>query len=617
MTVKKRKKKKKGFPWVLAAVLVLLLAAAVGTGIFFSRNAIIEGEVVSTDVETLDLRGTAELDVEAILRLQSLKELDIRGVDVSDETLERLRAALPACVIRYDIPVGELRYDPGVTNLTLPDLPDNWENLRRLRALQSLQIERCTKPAAMAELAASLPNCRTSWNLGLGGEWFDVTSTALDIPGEAVYFEELRDQLGWFTALESVRLPGAALSHEQQRTLLDSFPAVDFYWSVAIGEMRVACDAAALTFTPEDAVDLSALSDAMERGLLPALASVDFSGSTVPAADRIAFREAHDELAVSWTVRILEQTYSCDVELLDFSGAAFTQEGLDELEEAMAYLPALQQVEMHNTGLTNEALDALNKKYPDVKVVWTVRFGYNNFYTLRTDATYFRPSEFGVTPPDVSDADTPILAYCTEMRGLDLGHQKLTDLSFLTKMPHLTYLIVAECPVSDLTPLSKLQELAYLEIFSTDVTDLSPLAKCAGLRALNCCYIKAKQDGAWSALNRMKDLEYLWYCNCPLSADQMRQLSARENLTTFFLRGGESSGGTWRYSQYYYDMRKLMNAPPMPGGTNGVDPENPSTQIIIDDAGQKFYLENFDMSQYWWTEERYSMYHPYIIGLTG
>ena len=52
------------------------------------------------------------------------------------------------------------------------------------------------------------------------------------------------------------------------------------------------------------------------------------------------------------------------------------------------------------------------------------------------------------------------------------------------------------------------------------------------------------------------------------------------------------------------------------GGTNGVDPENPSTQIIVDDAGQWFYLENFDMNPYWWTEERYSMYHPYIIGVT-
>ena len=618
MTIKKRRKKK-GFPWVLVVVLVLLLVGAVGTGIFLSRNAIVEGEVVPTDVETLDLRGAESLDVEKILRLRNLKELDIRGVDVTDDMLGRLRAALPECEIRYDIPVGELRYDPATADLTLPDLPENWENLRRLTALRSLTVEKCTSPAAMAELAKSLPDCRTSWNLGLGGDWFDVNSQALDIPGDAVYYEELREQLQWFPSLKNVRLTGAALSHEQQRTLLDAYPEVAFYWSVAVGSPRVPCDAAALTFTAEDEVDLAALGEAMEMGLLPALASVDFTGSTVPAAERVAFRDAHPELAVSWEVRIMDSAYHCDTELLDFSNVAFTQEGLDELEEAMAYLPALQQVDMSNTGLTNEALDALNKKYENVRVVWTVRFGYNNFYTLRTDADYFRPSEFGVTPPDITDADTKTLAYCTQMRGLDLGHQKLTDLSFLENMPHMTYLIVAECPISDLTPLSKLQELKYLEIFSSDVSDLTPLTKCSSLQALNCCYIKAKQDGAWKALSKMPQLKMLWYCNCPLSAAQIRELKDKNpELTTFTLQGGESSGGSWRYSSYYYEMRDFFGKSwYMPSGTNGVDPENPSTQIIIDDAGQKFYLENYNGAQYWWLQPQYSDMHPYIIGVTG
>ena len=77
MSVKKRKKKKR-FPWPLAAALALLLAAAVGAGIFLSRNAIVEGEVVPTDVETLDLRGAETVEVESILRLKSLKELDLR-----------------------------------------------------------------------------------------------------------------------------------------------------------------------------------------------------------------------------------------------------------------------------------------------------------------------------------------------------------------------------------------------------------------------------------------------------------------------------------------------------------------------------------------------------------
>ena len=40
-------------------------------------------------------------------------------------------------------------------------------------------------------------------------------------------------------------------------------------------------------------------------------------------------------------------------------------------------------------------------------------------------------SEFGDSPPSVTDADTKILRYCTDMQALDLGHQYFTDLSFL------------------------------------------------------------------------------------------------------------------------------------------------------------------------------------------
>ncbi len=617
MAEKKRRKKKKRFPWALVVLLVLLLAAAVAVGIFFSRNAIVEGEVVSTDVEELDLRGSESLDVENILRLQSLKRLDIRGIDVTDDVLDRLRAGLPECEILYDVALGGLRYAPDTADLTLPDLPEDWENLRRFTALRTLTVEQCTNPAAMAELARSLPDCRTAWSLGLGGAWFDVNSEELEISGDAVYFEELRDQLPWFPQVKSVRLPDAPLTQEQQRALRDAFPAVDFAWSVALGELRVPGDAAAITFSDGEAIDLAALSDALETGLLPALTSVDFTGSGVGAADRVAFRDAHPELTVSWEVQIMGKPYSCDTQLLDFSGTEFTREALEELEDAIALLPSLEKVEMHDTGLTNEALAALNQKYENVKVVWTVYFGPNHFYKLRTDAEYFRASEFGVTPPDVTDADLPILAYCTEMRALDLGHEKVTDLSPLKSMTHLTWLIIAECPIENISPLSSLKELRYLEMFSTNVSDLTPLVKCPSLLALNCCYIKARQDGAWKALSKMPQLQMLWYCSCPLSADQIRQLKAKNpDLVTFTLKGGESSGGSWRYNQLYRDMRDAFHAMYMPGGTNGVDPENPSTQIIVDDAGQWFYLENFDMNPYWWTEERYSMYHPYIIGVT-
>ena len=619
MAGKKRKnKKKKSFPWVLLVLLLILITAAVGTGIFLSRNVVMQGEIVSAETESLDLRGSDSVDVDSILRLQSLKELDLRGIDVDDGTIERLHEGLPECEILWDIPLGGLRYAPTVTDLTLPELPEDSENLLRLKQLRSLRVEKCTDPAAMKALAESLNGCRVSWALSIGGQWFESDCEELDIPGDSVYYEELRDTLKWFPYLCSVRLAGAALTHEQQRELLDLYPDIAFVWSVDIGGLRVDQGAEELSFTAGDAVDISSLEEALSMDLLPELRAVDFTDSSVTAGERLSFRENHPDMEIGWRVRIMDQSYGCDTQLLDFSGIEFTPEGLEELDEAMAYLPALEQVEMSNTGLTNEALDELNRKYENVKVVWSVRFGRNNFYTLRTDAEYFRASEFGVDPPEITDADLQIMAYCAEMRALDLGHMQVTDLTPLKKMTHLTWLIIAECPIENISPLSSLGELKYLEMFSTNVSDLTPLVKCRSLLALNCCYIKAKQDGAWKALSKMPQLRMLWYCSCPLSAQQIRELKEKNpELVTFTLQGGESSGGSWRYNDLYREMRDAFHAMYMPGGTNGVDPENPSTQIIVDDAGQWFYLENFDMNPYWWTEERYSMYHPYIIGVTG
>ena len=121
----------------------------------------------------------------------------------------------------------------------------------------------------------------------------------------------------------------------------------------------------------------------------------------------------------------------------------------------------------------------------------------------------------------------------------------------------------------------------------------------------------------YNDLLKMPQLEYLWWCSSPLTKAQVNALKKQSpNLVVFTLRGGESSGGQWRYNQYYYEMRDCFHAWYMPSGTNGSDPENPSTQIIVDDAGTWFYLENYDGSQYWWLEERYSWMNPYIIGVT-
>jgi len=602
----KNNKSSRLIPILMGLLLVLILIAA--AGFLYTRYIRLDGKFLRTNVETLDLRDRGLSDLRSVSRCRDLKTLDVRGNPLTLEDIQYLQKHLPDCEILFDVDVGGQTVDSSQTALHLEDLPADWENLLTLRHLRSLTVERCTNPAAMEELQEARPDCSMSWRLGLGGEWFEADARDLTLPGTAVYYEELLSQLSWFHALEAVTLRSAVLMPEQQRSLLQAYPDIHFSWPVRVGEATVPASAEELVYAQTGLDGTGKLEEIMD--LLPELRCVDFTGSAVAAADRVAFREAHDELEVNWSVPINGTLYPCDVELLDFNNLAFADTA--ELEAAIPFLPSLQKIEMCDTGLSYEALDEFNQRWPDVREVWRVYFsGYN----LRTDDTYFCASAVGVNHPYITDRDAWVFHYLIDMEALDLGHMSITDLSFVEYMPHLTYLIIAECPLWDLSPLAACKELKYLEVFHTGIRDLSPLTECPKLESLNVCYTAVPQRNAYESLLNMPSLGRLWYCHCPLNRNQRNELAKQKPDCIFFLlENGEPSGGSWRYDQRYYDMRDALHMYYMPGGTNGVDEDG--AQIIVDDWGQEFHLENYDGGPYWWTEPRYSHMFPHIIGVT-
>jgi Leucine-rich repeat (LRR) protein len=103
------------------------------------------------------------------------------------------------------------------------------------------------------------------------------------------------------------------------------------------------------------------------------------------------------------------------------------------------------------------------------------------YNALRTDSEYYTPfRESGIEQTN-HPAGLRALRYCTELRALDLGHSQISDTSYLAYMPHLQYLILAECYTPDLTPVGELKELKWLELFQNTAADVSPLLGCTAL----------------------------------------------------------------------------------------------------------------------------------------
>ena len=591
---------------ICAAALIVLAAAA---GFIFSRRYVRLGQqFIPVSAAMLNLRGAGISDLSALDRCTELTELDVRENDLSADALDAFRAAHPGCRVLYSVYLNGEPYDSAEESVTLEDLPNDWVNIRLFENLRSLTVNHCTAPGAMETLRAELPNCEMRYSLCIGSQWFDSAAAELTVSGTAPTAMELLSQLAHFPAMRTVNLPDAVFTIDEQHSLVSAYPNISFFWNVQIGSQTVSNITTELSLAGEDAATLAQLTSALD--LLPRLRSVDLTGCTAPVADRLAFIEQHPDVSAGWTVSVEGQEFAWNTEFIDLNNYSIAD--ITALEAAFAELPKLTQVDMCDTNLSYEQLDALNRKYENIRVVWKVYFG--NYY-LRTDAEYFIAAAWGENKVYLTDDDIDCWKYCTDLRGLDIGHMNITDLSFLQYMPRMTYLIIAECPITDISPLAQLKELRYLEMFQTNVSDISPLLECTALKALNLAYMNVKQDNAWSVLPKLTNLDLLWYPSVPLSSAQRRQLAdALPNTTLFLYDGCEPSGGIWRYNPYYYEMRDFFHMYYMPGGTNGVD-EN-GNQIIIDDWGEEFILEDWDGGPRWWEEPQYAHMHPHIYGIT-
>ena len=134
--------------------------------------------------------------------------------------------------------------------------------------------------------------------------------------------------------------------------------------------------------------------------LLPRLRSVDLTGCTAPVADRLAFVEQHENLSAGWTVSVEGQTFEWNTEFIDLNNYSIAD--VSALEAAFAELPKLTQVDMCDTNLSYEQLDALNQKLENIRIVWKVYFGTIICAPMRSTSSPPR----GVTTRSISRTTT-------------------------------------------------------------------------------------------------------------------------------------------------------------------------------------------------------------------
>ena len=266
--------------------------------------------------------------------------------------------------------------------------------------------------------------------------------------------------------------------------------------------------------------------------------------------------QAADDEADAW---IKEHHIYTQADYVDISHVDVRDVDIDKIIER---LPNLSRLVMIDCGLDNDGYASLQDRHPDIKIVWEIVLEY---WTIRTDVVAF--STFKTTAEEyyMMNEDAYYLKYCNELVALDLGHNYVSDLSFLEYMPELKVLILVDNvkekdgeTLRHLTDLSELQyctKLRYLEIFANNVSDFSWMENLTELEDLNISY---NSVSSIQYMTNLPNLKKLWMEHTYISYDgycRLRQMYPN----AWIVRDGEGSVDQgWRTGARYTAIRRMF-----------------------------------------------------------
>ena len=424
--------------------------------------------------------------------LRSSEQIDLRDMELSLQQYELLCAELPGCNIRWMIPIEDDLYDSAATTISISSVKSEHIPMFLLfDDLQQIYAEASEDYEALQELEAQLPECNVLWMVHIGNGAFQPESKELQLNGAGVTAQELADKLVLFSDLEHVVITDVAYTTNEQLALLEKYPEISFAWNVTVSGKTWHNSATELSYvgTSVDAEELCAAAE-----LLPNVCRIDLSGCGCTVEELLQIHEVYGAAIVS-ELELHGVSFDTKTTELDFSN--IPMEDVSAVEEILPLMPELQKVVMCNCGISSEEMDALWKRNPQVRFIWSVKIGR---ITLRTDCTNFTGPKHGylangkITDPfkdrsnRLFDEDCKEFKYCVDMVCLDLGHMGITDYSFVQYMPKLKYLILADTIGTDFSALRDLKELVFLELFLTDFKDTEVLTTLTSLEDLNIAF---------------------------------------------------------------------------------------------------------------------------------
>lgn len=423
-----------------------------------------------------------------------------------------------------------------------------FEKLKELHALQQLDLRSTSITTAQYDdLQQSLPNCKILWSVPFQNIFLDSTTDELVL-------EELDIQdiplLAYFPNLTSVNANNCT-DYEAILALQTQYPQLSVSYLVTIGDENYSNATEELTIADPD---LDILRETLP--LLPLVHTVYLQGQLPENKAIVALKELFPEIIFVWDFEVLGVPTNSLATFLDLSRIVMRK--TDELEAMLPCFYNLQQVDMIDCGIGNDAMEALNERHPGTKFVWRVVV---SGVWVRTDAKFFMPYKRGIKT--IGDLST--LKYCHDMVCIDTGHFGVRSFEFVEYMPNLRFLLLLDCYVQDLSSIAACTSIEFMELAQTPLSDYWLLTNMTNLKNLNLSATPYDEDryhavgrGDITPLYQMTWLDRLWFTRSNMKTEQRDMLKAALPDTTVTLYTGGCTTCGWRQSPNYYEHRDIL-----------------------------------------------------------
>ena len=536
---------------VIALVLALVVAGALGFLWYRNTHVFVEGKAYSNRVDSLDLRQES----------------------ISIEHYDQLKALLPDCVILWNVPFQNGTVSSDCGELTIDTISDG--DIELMAAyfpnLKKVDASRCGDYAMLEKLQARLPELDVIYTVSLGGKSFAPDSTELSLAPEDFDLDTLTANLPYLPQVNTLEFLRTDLTLEQVEQLRTNFPGITFAFTVELlgqeyGEDTTELDLSAMT--SEQVVEVS-----QKLPMLPALEKIaltDAGGnSQLPKEDVKTLQQAVPNAVIDYSFDFFGTRLSTAEEEVHIKNVKIGDEGESEVRAALDLLPNCKRFVLENCQISNEVMAKLRDDYRDrTKVVWRVSFGKGSSLT---DAQILRAVY------DLVDTNCANLTYLEDVRFMDIGHNEfLKESSFISGMKSLEYVIISGSMISDLKPFANCKNLKVLEAaFCEYIYSAEGLESCENLERLNISYTHITDLSPLDNLN-LVNLCAMYEGKSRVPVEEQERFKALKPDCKMTFVGSQPYGSAWRYDdnndplEWYATIRKVFRYDIFPATPNHV-----------------------------------------------